>query len=87
MENQANIFEQKNGDFQKPLIHSLVENVYDMQGVRIAMGNRLVANLRSMGLGYNSTVKTKLIGVLGSAFFVPARMPSILRFTTITRIG
>lgn len=39
-----------NKDSQKVLLRSLVDNVYDTQGVRITIGNRLVANLRSLGL-------------------------------------
>lgn len=37
-------------DTQKLLLRTLVENVYDAQGVRIAMGNRLVASLRDLGV-------------------------------------
>lgn len=37
-------------DTQRTLLRSLIENVYDAQSVRIAMGNRLVANLRAMGV-------------------------------------
>lgn len=35
---------------EKLLLRSLVENVYDAQSVRIAMGNRLVMSLRNMGV-------------------------------------
>ncbi len=42
--------ERMNTRTQKLLIRSLVENVYDAQSVRIAMGNRLVASLRDLGV-------------------------------------
>lgn len=35
---------------QKLLLRTLVEDVYDAQSVRIAMGNRLVASLRDLGV-------------------------------------
>lgn len=40
----------RSNDSQKLLLRTLVENVYDAQSVRIAMGNRLVASLRDMGV-------------------------------------
>lgn len=50
---QNNTQEKENtlsSDTQKLLLRSLVGNVYDAQSVRIAMGNRLVASLRDMGV-------------------------------------
>lgn len=48
MEN--NVTMERTTDSQKLLLRTLVENVYDAQSVRIAMGNRLVASLRDMGV-------------------------------------
>ncbi len=37
-------------DTQKLLLRTLVDNVYDVQATRIAMGNRLIASLRDLGI-------------------------------------
>lgn len=37
-------------DKQKALLRMLVDNMYDVQSLRISTGNRLVANLRSLGV-------------------------------------
>jgi len=37
-------------DTQKQLLRTLVDNVYDVQATRIAMGNRLIASLRDLGI-------------------------------------
>lgn len=50
--------QEKNTDVQKLLLRTLVENVYDAQSVRIAMGNRLISSLRDMGIVTSSTYPT-----------------------------
>lgn len=46
-------------DSQKALLRILVDDFYDVQATRIAMGNRIVASLRSMGLVEDPAEKSK----------------------------